>query len=121
MSSYMDALQRDFPAAAGVDRGPFEAWRIVADLYGHPVYFSARETWLRECAYVFWDLARIDPPGIRDVIRDPYTKVNSYTDQEWEDMNDSFRERSDLWARSGAATEYFKQGVCWYTRPIREY
>lgn len=82
------------------DWGPYETWREAnADRWlGDSCVFS-NTAWLRDRAYVFWDRDRLrnhqggfgeDPGDERD-----------YTAAEYEEMIESFHERSKFWQKGG--------------------
>jgi len=82
------------------DRGPYEAWREAnSERWPADACMLSDSAWLRERGYVFWDGDRLrkqqcgfgDDPGDR----------RDYTEAEYEEMMESFRERSKIWQKGG--------------------
>lgn len=103
--NYREAMQAAFPESTGVDKGPFEAWRLMLDKDNIDMgvyYFMDNEAWLRERGYVFWDWERIVEHNLAKVITELGHEVDDpFDDQELEDMEESWDERSLVWQKGG--------------------
>ncbi|KAI5457678.1 hypothetical protein BGZ63DRAFT_427714 [Mariannaea sp. PMI_226] len=86
------------------DKGPSTTW-----LHAHTN--SPRFEWvmfsdaagLRERAYVFWDLDRVERSKILDRFQSiPTQPSHTYSDEDMERMEKSFDERSALWRKGGS-------------------
>lgn len=89
------------------DRGPFEAWRNTnGHLKVESSVMVSDNTWLRERAYVLWDEDRVRSP--KDGFGDNPGDQDTYTEQEFEDMLDSFDERAEIWEKGGRG--YWSKG-----------
>jgi hypothetical protein len=95
------ALRRDNPPDDDTDQGPYEAWRNAhADSTLEESVMFGDDAWLRERAYVFWDRDRIQQRFKDGFGEEPGDRVG-YTEQEYEDMLESFDERSKIWQKGG--------------------
>ena len=82
------------------ERGPYEAWREAnADRWLGDSCAYSETAWRRERAHVFWDgdQLRNHPGGLGE---DPGVE-RGYTAAEYEDMMESFDERSKFWQNGG--------------------
>lgn len=90
------------------DRGPYEAWRnLHADSTLLVSLMLDDDDWLRGRAYVFWDRDRLQKQFEDGFGKDP-GRQPAYTDQDYEDMLESFNERSKIWQKGG--TGYWARG-----------
>ncbi|KAL1837836.1 hypothetical protein VTJ49DRAFT_3364 [Mycothermus thermophilus] len=90
------------------DWGPFHAWlnqhrknRVATSVMMY------EEAWLRARAYVLWDQERMDnefPDGFGEQAEHPL----KYTDEEYDEMIESFDLRSQIWRRGGSG--YWSKG-----------
>ena len=88
---------RDRPKGS-MDPGPYQSWRNANSdsTLEESVMFNDK-AWLRERAYVFWDRDRMLKLKHEDGFgQDPGSKP-AYTDQDYQDMLESFEKRSRIW------------------------
>ena len=84
------------------DRGPYEAWRSVQAYAWRSESVMAPDTvWLRERAYVLWDGERVQKQTGGFGQNPNYETPYGYTVHHYEDMYESFRERSKIWRKGG--------------------
>ncbi|KAF3074796.1 hypothetical protein CFAM422_003079 [Trichoderma lentiforme] len=87
-----------------IDKGPFEAWRVAfKDLPRSMWVMLTKNSGLRERAYVFWNLDRLERYDLLELFK------NAPEDSEllravngWGDMFKSFEERSKIKQRGGS-------------------
>lgn len=90
------------------DRGPFEAWcNAHADSTLQASLMFDADAWLRERAYVLWDRDRMQKQFNDSFGEDPGHQAD-YTGQDYEDMLESFGERSKIWQKG--AHGYWSKG-----------
>ncbi|KAH6618377.1 hypothetical protein B0J18DRAFT_437206 [Chaetomium sp. MPI-SDFR-AT-0129] len=91
-----------------MDPGPYRAWREEnKDQWLEDSCMHESAAWLRERAYVFWDDDRLRnlPRGFGD---SPGERSLGYTEEEFEEMLDSFDERSQISLKGGSG--YWSKG-----------
>lgn len=93
-----EELARLFPTRCvwDADEGPFEAWRVAFwDLHKGRWAMLKENDWLRERAYVLWDLERLEGNGmLEDVITDaPEGSTLRGEEVGFRRMQESFEER----------------------------
>ncbi|KAK1985820.1 hypothetical protein LZ30DRAFT_707208 [Colletotrichum cereale] len=92
------------------DRGPHESW--YAAHIGIPLtgWLMLQDNgWLRDRAYVFWDWDRIERHHLLEVFQSSSDISRpGYSDQEWQEMQESFDERSLIWQKGGSG--YWSKG-----------
>ncbi|KAI1128589.1 hypothetical protein F5Y10DRAFT_264932 [Nemania abortiva] len=92
------------------NNGPFEAWYTCHE--GVPAGAWAMtddNAWLRRRAYVFWDWGRIQSNDLLPVFRSvPESQSSAYTSQEYDEMLESFDERSRISQAGGRG--YWSKG-----------
>ncbi len=90
------------------DKGPYEAWHnLHVGLTLGESLMCYRDAWLRERAYVFWDQDRMQKQFKDGFGGNPGHRFY-YTEQEFEEMRESFRKRSKIWQKGG--TGYWARG-----------
>jgi hypothetical protein len=92
------------------NNGPYSAWfsahRDVPRSFW--VMFD-NNAGLRECAYVLWDIDRIERYNLLKLFENvPVDPSHLYTDGEFEEMQESFEERSIIWQKGGSG--YWSKG-----------
>lgn len=101
-----EALKTMFPTSddQDIDKGPVEAWRVAfKDLPRSMWVMLTKNSGLRERAYVFWSLDRLERYDLLELFK------NAPDDSEllravngWGDMFKSFEERSKIAQRGGS-------------------
>ncbi|KAK3902172.1 hypothetical protein C8A05DRAFT_15727 [Staphylotrichum tortipilum] len=96
------ALRRgDSPEEDDTDQGPYKAWRNAhADSTLEESLMFEDDAWLRGRAYVFWDRHRVQQQ-FKDGFGEEPGYRRDYTEREYADMLESFRERSKIWQKGG--------------------
>ncbi|KDN60283.1 hypothetical protein CSUB01_09768 [Colletotrichum sublineola] len=93
-----------------VDRGPYEAWYPAHK--GLPIacsFMDLDNDWLRKRAYVLWDWDRIERHHLLEIFQGhPVNPRLEYTQEEWQEMQESFNERSLIWQKGGSG--YWSKG-----------
>lgn len=86
------------------DKGPFEAWRVAFNPWPRSAWVMlTNNSGLRERAYVFWDLDRIETYGMLKLFEN--TPEDSELQRAYDDvdeMRESFEERSKIWQKGGS-------------------
>jgi hypothetical protein len=92
------------------DRGPYEAWHYGQMNHAlRPGSIMASDTfWLRERAYVLWDGERMKKQTGEFGESPPYAGLYGYGIRDYDEMYDSFRERTKIWREGG--TGYWSKG-----------
>ncbi|KND92089.1 hypothetical protein TOPH_03424, partial [Tolypocladium ophioglossoides CBS 100239] len=92
------------------DMGPYESWRAAHyDLPRADWLMLSDDAWLRERAYVLWDLERIQTHHLLELFGgSPQSPGPVYHDEDLEEMQESFDERSNIWQRGGSG--YWSKG-----------
>ncbi|KAI1194216.1 hypothetical protein F5X97DRAFT_311726 [Nemania serpens] len=92
------------------DNGPFEAWYAGhASLPAGAWAMIDDNDWLRRRAYVFWDWDRIQSNDLLPVFESVSDQPSSdYTSHHFEEMQESFNERSKIWQMGGSG--YWSKG-----------
>ncbi|KAK1775415.1 hypothetical protein QBC45DRAFT_422270 [Copromyces sp. CBS 386.78] len=89
------------------DCGPYQAWRNANEgLSLEESIMMAHNSWLRERAYVFWDAHRVSK--LQDGFGEDPGYQAAFTEQEYNEMLESFDERSKIWQKGG--TGYWSRG-----------
>ncbi|KAK3946828.1 hypothetical protein QBC32DRAFT_225409 [Pseudoneurospora amorphoporcata] len=89
------------------DSGPYQAWRNAnAGLTLEESIMMADNSWLRERAYVFWDAHRVSK--LQDGFGEDPGYQAAFTEQEYNEMLESFHERSEIWQKGGRG--YWSRG-----------
>ncbi|EPE32081.1 hypothetical protein GLAREA_12163 [Glarea lozoyensis ATCC 20868] len=84
------------------DQGPFKAWRLVHGDLPHDCWVSHNDTsGLRERAYVMWDLDRLENHNLLATFPNVPEATEKYTDEEYDNMQESFKIRDDIWEAGG--------------------
>lgn len=91
------------PQGRAVDEGPFTAWRIAfRELHKAAWVMMKQNSWLRERAYVLWDMERLERDGLLGLIEDaPEDGELQQMERGRDVMWESFRERSEIWQKGG--------------------
>ncbi|KAI1658971.1 hypothetical protein F4813DRAFT_355275 [Daldinia decipiens] len=86
------------------DKGPFEAWRVAFNPLPRSAWVMLTNNYgLRERAYVFWDLDRIETYDMMKLFEN--TPEDSELQRAYDDMDEmreSFEERSKIWQKGGS-------------------
>lgn len=91
----------------GTDSGPYQAWHNAnADSTLEESLVFNDKAWLLERAYVFWDRDRMQEH--EDGFGQNPGRKAAYTDQDYQDMLESFEERSRIWQQGGR--DYWSRG-----------
>ncbi|KAI0897554.1 hypothetical protein F4806DRAFT_462652 [Annulohypoxylon nitens] len=125
LSDYTDeGLAALFPSTESqdqdTDKGPFEAWRMAFNHWPRSAWVMlSNNSGLRERAYVFWDLDRIETYGMLKLFEN--TPEDSELQRAYDDideMHESFEERSKIRQKGGSG--YWKKNdesrIIWPTR-----
>jgi hypothetical protein len=84
------------------DRGPFEAWRLVHGDVPRDCWIAYNpNSGLRERAYLMWDLDRLERHNMLQTFPNVPEVADRFTDEEYQDMQDSFKVRDDIWEAGG--------------------
>ncbi|KAI0383085.1 hypothetical protein F5Y04DRAFT_287634 [Hypomontagnella monticulosa] len=92
------------PENRDIDKGPFKVWRVVFSLWP-PSEWNMLDSnaEVRERAYVFWDLDRIEKYGMLELFENPPEGAEIYqVHGDFDEMHESFEERSKIWQRGGS-------------------
>lgn len=92
------------PDSQDTNKGPYEGWRVAFNIWPQSAWVMLTNNYgLRERAYVFWALERLEKYGMLELFEDA-TEAPSvqHTDKDFDDMQESFRERSKVWQKGGA-------------------
>lgn len=98
------------PCDRDTDKGPYEAWRVAFGyMHGTQWVMMTDHAWLRERAYVLWDMRRLEEYGMLEVIENaPEDSALIEAEKDLEDMQESFVERSRIWNKGGRG--YWSKG-----------
>lgn len=99
-------------SGAGIDEGPYEAWYAAHKHLPKGAWFMLDHNgWLRDRAYVFWDWDRIKKHHLLEIFQsdsDQGDQRHIPTSEEFEEMQESFDERSKIWQKGGKG--YWSKG-----------
>ncbi|KAI1456017.1 hypothetical protein F4805DRAFT_433580 [Annulohypoxylon moriforme] len=102
------------------DKGPFEAWRVVFNPLPRIAWVMlTNNSGLRERAYVFWDLNRIETYGMLNLFENvPEDSELQRAYDNFEEMSESFEERSKIWQKGGSGywSKNDESRVVWSTQ-----
>ncbi|KAI1400817.1 hypothetical protein F4819DRAFT_460077 [Hypoxylon fuscum] len=87
------------------DKGPFEAWRVAFNPWPRTAWVMlTNNSGLRERAYVFWDLDRIETYGMLKLFENTPedSELQRACDDDMDEMRESFEERSKIWQKGGS-------------------
>ncbi|KAL0944820.1 uncharacterized protein CTRU02_202707 [Colletotrichum truncatum] len=91
------------------DKGPFRSWYTAHK--GVPLgagLMLQENEWLRDCAYVLWDWNRVEKHQLLKLFEEPSGSRPSPNGEKFDEMVQSFRERSDIWQKGGSG--YWSKG-----------
>ncbi|KAI2626753.1 hypothetical protein GGR54DRAFT_484076 [Hypoxylon sp. NC1633] len=93
------------PDSQDTNRGPYEAWRVGSlHLPRSAWVMLSNNSGLRERAYVFWDLERLERYGMLELFENvPEDNELDYTAEDYDDMIKSQGERSVIWQKGAEA------------------
>ncbi|KAI0884705.1 uncharacterized protein GGS22DRAFT_164140 [Annulohypoxylon maeteangense] len=125
LSGYADKdLAALFPPAESrdqdTDKGPFEAWRVAFNPWPRSAWVMlTNNSGLRERAYVFWDLDRIETYGMLTLFENaPEDSELQCAYDDIDEMHESFEERSKIWQKGGSGywSKNDESRIIWPTR-----
>lgn len=99
------------PCDGDTDRGPFEAWRLAFAHLPRGAWDMRmlEHAWLRERAYVLWDMRRLGEHGMLGMIEDaPEDSALQDMERDLGSMWESFDERSQVCKKGGRG--YWSKG-----------
>lgn len=91
------------------DQGPFNSWYAAHE--GAPLYavlMLHEHELLRDCAYVLWDWDRVEKYHLLKAFEKLSDARPSPDEKEYDEMNESFHERSQIWQKGGSG--YWSKG-----------
>ncbi|KAH0424227.1 hypothetical protein CcaCcLH18_11663 [Colletotrichum camelliae] len=91
------------------DEGPFNSWYAAHE--GAPLYAGLmlhEHELLRDCAYVLWDWDRVEEYHLLKAFEKLSDSRPSPHEKEYDEMNESFHERSLIWQKGGSG--YWSKG-----------
>lgn len=104
-----DDLEALFPPIEShdqnTDKGPFEAWRVAFNRFSTCMWVMLTDnSELREWAYVFWDLDRMETSGMLELFEyaPGYSELELACYDDIDEMRESFEERSKIWRKGGS-------------------
>ena len=93
-----------------LNEGPYMAWKAAHRKEPHPAWVMLDDkAGLRERAYVLWHRKRIIDHNLLPVFQTkPKRSIGDYGDEEYEEMCQSWAERSRIWQKGGIG--YWSKG-----------
>ncbi|KAF5485986.1 hypothetical protein CGCF413_v014070 [Colletotrichum fructicola] len=91
------------------DQGPFNSWNAAHE--GAPLCAGLmlhEHELLRDCAYVLWDWDRVEKHHLLKAFENLSDARPSPDEKEYDEMNESFHERSQIWQKGGSG--YWSKG-----------
>lgn len=105
---------------ADMDIGPYEVWastHFQRSQYSFVMFVA--DDWLRQRAYVLWDISRLHSNNFLHMLMDPPEElVRRPSQAEWDAQIHSWTERTDVWIQGGSG--YWAEGdlsrIVWVER-----
>lgn len=92
------------------DQGPYLAWRAFHGYLPRSAWVMlSTNSGLRERGYVLWDWDRMERYNMIELFQNiPNRASHAHTDEDYEEMEASFDQRSKIWQKGGSG--YWRKG-----------